>query len=44
MAGGTRGASLVVQGLRLQGPWVASLVGELRSCMLHGAAKEREGD
>ena len=27
----------------LQGPWVPSLVGELRSCMLHGVAKKEKG-
>ena len=26
-----------------QGPWVPSLVGELRSCMLHGVAKKEKG-
>ena len=38
------GTSLVVQGLRLQastaGPQVQSLAGELKSHMLHGAAKK----
>ena len=26
----------------MQGPWVQSLVGELRSCKLHGAAKKKK--
>ena len=37
------GTSLVVQwALPMQGAWVQSLVGELRSCMPHGVAKKKK--